>query len=129
MKDSILFSELLRLVQQFEHDQPITLLEEKISNALKEDDLNKKEDIPAWLPEMIRILADGVYSDWIDFNRPDWDDSTAMDFLTNLKNWLPCDYINNEESRLFIFPDLNLELCIFLEGSCFKVSAMGMTWK
>lgn len=129
MKDTPLFTELLRLVQQIEPDKPVEILIEKILSALKEDELDQEDVVPGWLPEIIRTLADGDYTKWIDFSRPDWDDTSAMDFLSNLKDWLPCGYLNNDESRLWIFPDLNREMCIFLEGSCFKISAIGKTWE
>jgi hypothetical protein len=99
-----------------------------IEALLWENELNNPLDVPDWLLEIIDHWVNNHTTDWVDFERPDYDDTHVVDFIRHLPDILPMTFENNEESWEFTFPPFNLEACISWEGSCYKVSKLGETW-
>jgi hypothetical protein len=101
-----------------------TLVEARLSR----EGMEGADAVPAWLLDLLRAVRDRRLTEWIDFARGAGDDTHVLDFVRGLPDLLPVAYQNNEESWLLTFPRLNVEACISLEGSCYKVSELGKTW-
>jgi hypothetical protein len=100
----------------------------RVQVRLAEDDLDGPSASPAWLLDLLTALRDGRQTDWLPLPRPETDDTNVFDFIRGLPDILPVEYENNEESWMLRFPDRDLEACISLEGSVYKVGKTGTIW-
>ncbi|OAS20430.1 hypothetical protein [Paenibacillus oryzisoli] len=101
-----------------------------LAEHIAEYELDAADAAPSWLIDLLAAVNDRkVTGRWIDFTRATGDDTNVFDFIRHLHDVLPIQYENNEESWLLTFAQLGLEACISLEGSCYKVSAIGDTWE
>jgi hypothetical protein len=102
---------------------------ETIRAFLTEAALMDPEEIPQWVLDILTNLIQGQTTGWTDFPRSDKDETNVFYFLRDLPAILPATYENNEENWLWTFPAIQMEVCIFFEGSCYKVSELGKTWE
>ncbi|KRE75498.1 hypothetical protein [Paenibacillus sp. Soil750] len=101
-----------------------------LAEHIAENELDEAGAAPSWLIDLLTAVNDRkVTGHWVDFKRGTGDDTNVFDFIRHLHEVLPIKYENNEESWLLTFPKLQLEACISLEGSCYKVSGIGDTWE
>lgn len=132
MNDNFLFNLLQDLYSVLEPNKELTSdLLSLFKENIIDNELEDNRSLPDWLKSILIDVKDKNYSEkWIDFYRSsDIDDSNVMDFIRELQFLLPVDYKNNEESWLLTFEKINIELCISLEGSCYKISKTGQTWE
>ena len=110
--------------------QPQTIHKQAFDELLENNELEDQGAAPSWLIDFLTAVRDRkVTGHWVDFTRDSGDDTNVFDFIRQLHQVLPIKYENNEESWLLTFPQLHLEACISLEGSCYKVSGIGDTWE
>ncbi|MDR6552293.1 hypothetical protein [Paenibacillus qinlingensis] len=107
-----------------------TVDKQALAEHIAENELEEAGAAPSWLIDLLTAVSDRkVTGAWVDFKRGTGDDTNIFDFIRHLHDVLPIAYENNEESWLLTFPQLGLEACISLEGSCYKVSGIGDTWE
>jgi hypothetical protein len=102
-------------------------LEARIIGQMAEDELLPAQ-VPAWLVHALRAILEEDSIGWVDFARPNTDDTPVFDFIRNLPQLLPIILLDDVESWTFQFPTLSRELCISIEASCYKVGPIGHTW-
>jgi hypothetical protein len=100
-----------------------------IEQLISDSELEDSAAAPGWLLDLLTAVRDRQHTHgWVDFVRSESDDTNVLDFIRDLNQVLPLTYENNEESWMLTFPDIDIEACISLEGSCYKISEIGGTW-
>ena len=103
---------------------------QRLVDSIRENEMERNEDIPDWIINLLSCIRDlKVTNTWIDFERSSSDDTNVLDFIRGLSDVFSNEYENNEESWMLTFNAINFEVCISLEGSCYKVSEVGKTWE
>ncbi|MDD9267938.1 hypothetical protein ACFPES_12950 [Paenibacillus sp. GCM10023248] len=124
-----LFLLLRELGAKLTGNPPSTKQNLSFEELIVNNELEDNEAIPTWLMELLsKVNAGEITGVWIDFTRDAGDDTHVFTFIRELNEALPIQYENNEESWLLTWPQLNLEVCISFEGSCYKISRIGDTW-
>jgi hypothetical protein len=94
----------------------------RIEEMVEENELTAPGSAPSWLLDLLAAIRERRPSDGeVPFKLRGLDDSNTLDLLRELKNVLPMEFVDREESWVLRFPAIAMEAVVFFEGTVYEV--------